>query len=162
MEENYHGYVSQLLAAHHPLLFDNELESLINRSTFLIRFPSRQLPGQKASACTCPGEDHPGPNVRVGRGAPESTSLCSRSYHWHELASDLRVHSLVDIIEGQVDYRGVGSASQSIQVAPIDAGYAWKNSTPDTVVCQYLSPSAPLSSSIEQHDGSLIFYVCLT
>lgn len=29
------------------------------------------LPGQKLSACTCPGGDHPGPNVGVGRGAPE-------------------------------------------------------------------------------------------
>lgn len=29
------------------------------------------LPGQKLSACTCQGEDHPGPNVGVGRSAPE-------------------------------------------------------------------------------------------
>jgi hypothetical protein len=29
------------------------------------------LPGQKLSACTCAGGDHPGPNVGVGRGAPE-------------------------------------------------------------------------------------------
>lgn len=29
------------------------------------------LPGQRLPACTCPGEDHPGPNVNVGRGAPE-------------------------------------------------------------------------------------------
>lgn len=29
------------------------------------------LPGQRVSACTCPGEDHPGPNVQTGRGAPE-------------------------------------------------------------------------------------------
>jgi len=29
------------------------------------------LPGQKLSSCTCKGEDHPGPNVGVGRGAPE-------------------------------------------------------------------------------------------
>ncbi|KAI5478650.1 glycoside hydrolase family 16 protein [Pseudohyphozyma bogoriensis] len=65
------------------------------------------LPGQRVSACTCPGEDHPGPNVGVGRGAPE-----------------------IDVIEGQVDSRGVGSASQSIQVAPMDAGYLWKNTTP--------------------------------
>src|SRR5882724_7993120 len=37
-------------------------------------------PGQKLSACTCPGMDHPGPDVSRGRGAPE-----------------------IDIIEAQVD-----------------------------------------------------------
>lgn len=32
------------------------------------------LVGQRASACTCKDEakEHPGPHVRVGRGAPES------------------------------------------------------------------------------------------
>ncbi|KAI5480288.1 glycoside hydrolase family 16 protein [Pseudohyphozyma bogoriensis] len=65
------------------------------------------LGGQRASACTCEGEDHPGPNVGVGRGAPE-----------------------LDIIEAQVDSRGIGSASQSLQLAPFDSGYEWKNSTP--------------------------------
>ncbi|KAM0791358.1 hypothetical protein ACM66B_005825 [Microbotryomycetes sp. NB124-2] len=69
------------------------------------------LPGQRLSACTCPGEDHPGPSNNVGRGAPE-----------------------IDINEMQVDYRGTGSTSQSIQFAPIDAGYAWKNETPETVM----------------------------
>lgn len=34
----------------------------------------------------------------------------------------------------QVDYTGVGSTSQSIQFAPIDAGYSWKNETPETVM----------------------------
>lgn len=29
------------------------------------------LPGQRMSACTCPGEDHAGPDVTVGRGVPE-------------------------------------------------------------------------------------------
>ena len=29
------------------------------------------LPGQRLSACTCAGEDHPGPDVTVGRGVPE-------------------------------------------------------------------------------------------
>ncbi len=33
------------------------------------------LPGQRTSACTCPGEDHPGPNVRVSRSAPEIDAL---------------------------------------------------------------------------------------
>src|SRR6266545_2180275 len=40
------------------------------------------LPGQKLSACTCPGSDHPGPRVDVGRGVPE-----------------------IDIIESQVSQR---------------------------------------------------------
>ena len=54
----------------------------------------------RLSACTCPGGDHPGPSVNVGRGAPE-----------------------IDIFEAQVSYsapRGgrVGTVSQSAQVAP--------------------------------------------
>ncbi|BGP16403.1 hypothetical protein JCM10213v2_004405 [Rhodosporidiobolus nylandii] len=69
------------------------------------------LPGQRASACTCEGEDHPGPNVRVGRGAPE-----------------------IDVTEQQVDWRGTGSTSQSIQFAPMDAAYGWKNSTPEMTI----------------------------
>lgn len=59
------------------------------------------LEGQRASACTCSGEDHPGPNVRVGRSAPE-----------------------LDILEAQV-LNGHGEASQSLQIAPFDANYAW-------------------------------------
>jgi hypothetical protein len=41
------------------------------------------LPGQRVSACTCAGEDHPGPVNTKGRGAPEidaievSPSLCT-------------------------------------------------------------------------------------
>jgi beta-glucan synthesis-associated protein KRE6 len=65
------------------------------------------LDGQRASACTCPGEDHPGPNVNVGRGGPE-----------------------IDIFEAQAYYFGdgtKGSVSQSIQIAPMDGGYHWNN-----------------------------------
>ncbi|CAD6582269.1 MAG: hypothetical protein CYPHOPRED_001879, partial [Cyphobasidiales sp. Tagirdzhanova-0007] len=64
------------------------------------------LNGQRASACTCPGNPHPGPNNGVGRGAPE-----------------------VDILEAQVDYRGYGTASQSIQIAPFDPEWLWNNDT---------------------------------
>lgn len=64
------------------------------------------LQGQRTSACTCRGEDHPGPNVGVGRGAPE-----------------------IDINEAQVDWRGYGTASQSIQIAPFDDGYNWDNTS---------------------------------
>ncbi|GAA5943225.1 uncharacterized protein JCM15063_005298 [Sporobolomyces koalae] len=68
------------------------------------------LSGQRFSACTCPADasEHPGPNVRTGRGAPE-----------------------IDALEGQIWPTGnTGSASQSIQVAPFTSGYLWKNSTP--------------------------------
>ncbi|GAV53267.1 hypothetical protein ZYGR_0AI05510 [Zygosaccharomyces rouxii] len=57
------------------------------------------LPGQRLSACTCDGEDHP--NQGVGRGAPE-----------------------IDMIEGEVDtVLKTGIASQSLQVAPFDIWY---------------------------------------
>ncbi|KAG9030154.1 hypothetical protein FRB95_004292 [Tulasnella sp. JGI-2019a] len=56
-------------------------------------------PGQRLSACTCPGSDHPGPSVSVGRGAPE-----------------------LDIIETEV-LDNTGKASQSLQVAPYDLNY---------------------------------------
>ncbi|GAA5838851.1 hypothetical protein JCM3766R1_004228 [Sporobolomyces carnicolor] len=69
------------------------------------------LRGQRFSSCTCPGEDHPGPDVSVGRGAPE-----------------------IDVTEQQVDWRGTGSTSQSIQFAPMDAGYEWLNTTPHTTI----------------------------
>lgn len=59
------------------------------------------LPGQKLSACTCPGSDHPGPRHNVGRAAPE-----------------------VDIIEAEVLHQRragrVGAVSQSAQIAPFD------------------------------------------
>ena len=58
-------------------------------------------PGQKMSACTCKGEDHPGPSHKVGRGSPE-----------------------VDLIEAVVEGHGSassrGGASQSMQLAPYD------------------------------------------
>ncbi|GAA5986587.1 hypothetical protein JCM5350_008308 [Sporobolomyces pararoseus] len=69
------------------------------------------LRGQRLSSCTCEGEDHPGPDVSVGRGAPE-----------------------IDLTEQQVDWRGTGSTSQSIQFAPMDAGYQWLNTTPHTTL----------------------------
>lgn len=57
------------------------------------------LPGMRLPACTCGGEDHPSPGL--SRSAPE-----------------------IDAIEASVDFlpghNGVGSASQSFQVAPFD------------------------------------------
>jgi hypothetical protein len=61
------------------------------------------LPGQRLSSCTCPGEDHPGPDVSVGRSAPE-----------------------VDIVEAQIDVGRTpwtGVVSQSLQLAPFDDYY---------------------------------------
>lgn len=58
-------------------------------------------PGQKLSGCTCKGEEHPGPNTRTGRGAPE-----------------------IDIIEAQNSNaagRMQGEVSQSAQIAPYGA-----------------------------------------
>ncbi|KAJ8592056.1 glycoside hydrolase family 16 protein [Rhizopogon salebrosus TDB-379] len=67
------------------------------------------LPGQRLSACTCPGESHPGPVRKngdyVGRSAPE-----------------------IDIFEATID-GGVGKVSQSAQWAPFNAGYIWLNTS---------------------------------
>ena len=65
------------------------------------------LPGQRLSACTCSGEDHPGPSTNIGRNAPE-----------------------IDVVEaGANPTNGYPLASQSFQVAPFDAGYEWDNSS---------------------------------
>ncbi|WFD41641.1 hypothetical protein MPSI1_000272 [Malassezia psittaci] len=64
-----------------------------------------KLPGMRSSACTCKGQDHPGPNNGVARSAPE-----------------------IDILELQVqtvDGEKGSFASQSYQVAPFDSGYNW-------------------------------------
>ncbi|KAH8915715.1 glycoside hydrolase family 16 protein [Atractiella rhizophila] len=73
-------------------------------------------PGQKLSACTCPGADHPGPMRNgkfAGRGGPE-----------------------IDILEAQSWFAGkVGaSVSQSIQVAPFDAGYKFRDDSAATTI----------------------------
>lgn len=66
--------------------------------------PLSSLPGQKLSACTCPGSDHPGPRHDVGRAAPE-----------------------VDIIEAEILWQNpggpIGAVSQSAQIAPYDFQY---------------------------------------
>ena len=70
------------------------------------------LPGQRLSACTCPGGDHPGPSVDVGRGAPE-----------------------IDILEAQIDTtRFVGQVSQSLQLAPFNNQYIFNNATTSTPI----------------------------
>lgn len=69
------------------------------------------LPGQRVSACTCPGEEHPGPSNSVGRGVPE-----------------------IDILEAEKNKTdgGVGQVvSQSAQFAPFTHDYLYINDTED-------------------------------
>ncbi|WVQ84132.1 hypothetical protein IAT38_006279 [Cryptococcus sp. DSM 104549] len=69
--------------------------------------PLSFLPGQRCSACTCPGEDHPGPDVSVGRASPE-----------------------IDIVEAQIIISEArGEVSQSFQVAPYDDYYQFANTS---------------------------------
>ncbi|PWN95541.1 SKN1-domain-containing protein [Tilletiopsis washingtonensis] len=69
------------------------------------------LPGQRLSACTCSGDDHPGPTRSdgsyVGRSAPE-----------------------IDVFEAQVSNER-GDVSLSGQFAPFNAGY-WLNNASGT------------------------------
>ncbi|KAM0755637.1 glycoside hydrolase family 16 protein [Meredithblackwellia eburnea MCA 4105] len=76
--------------------------------------PLSYLPGQRLSACTCAGEEHPGPNPSVGRGAPE-----------------------IDVLEAGIGYRNganEGAVSQSAQFAPFDAQYLFNDQAPATTV----------------------------
>ncbi|KIP01971.1 glycoside hydrolase family 16 protein [Phlebiopsis gigantea 11061_1 CR5-6] len=68
------------------------------------------LPGQRLSACTCAGEDHPGPTVNQGRGAPE-----------------------IDILEVERNKTSGGGqvVSQSAQFAPFTHDYDYGNDTTD-------------------------------
>ena len=73
-----------------------------------------QLPGQKTSACTCPGSDHPGPSTSVGRGVPE-----------------------IDIFEAQINTSVLpyqGGVSQSLQIAPFDYDYNYVTTSPSTTI----------------------------
>lgn len=61
------------------------------------------------SACTCSGSEHPGPDVSVGRGAPE-----------------------IDILEAQKNKLGTGGkVSQSAQFAPFNHDYVSSNTSSD-------------------------------
>ncbi|KAH7101375.1 beta-glucan synthesis-associated [Auriculariales sp. MPI-PUGE-AT-0066] len=95
------------------------------------------LPGQKLSACTCPGEDHPGPMVNGkfrGRGAPE-----------------------IDVFEAQRCKRrgdnARGCVSQSAQFAPFTSLYnhvydepAFTIHTPERTEANYFRGSATQQS----------------
>lgn len=74
--------------------------------------PLSFLPGQRLSACTCQGSDHPGPRVGVGRGVPE-----------------------IDIYEAQYDtFLRQPQVSQSYQVAPYNYQYKYNNASPATTI----------------------------
>ncbi len=81
-------------------------------------------PGQRLSACTCPGEDHPGPKDSsgnfVGRSAPE-----------------------IDILEAQVG-GGIGGVSQSGQWMPANYHYELINTTGTEY--QFFQPTSQLNS----------------
>jgi hypothetical protein len=63
-----------------------------------------------SSACTCPGEDHPGPSPNKGRGAPE-----------------------IDVLEAEHNKQGSGGViSQSAQFAPFTHDYLFNNDTDDS------------------------------
>lgn len=84
------------------------------------------LPGMRLPACTCSGEDHPTPGL--SRSAPE-----------------------IDAIEASVSYlpgfNGIGSASQSFQVAPFDV--LWR---PDT---EYIEVYDPRISGMNNYQGGI-------
>jgi len=76
------------------------------------------LPGQRLSACTCAGEDHPGPKAFdgsfFGRGVPE-----------------------IDVFEATVDpLAKIGKVSQSAQWAPFNLHYQANNSDQNIVVLE--------------------------
>ncbi|GAA5859034.1 hypothetical protein JCM8547_003976 [Rhodosporidiobolus lusitaniae] len=100
------------------------------------------LPGQKLSACTCPSDrdEHPGPDVTVGRGAPE-----------------------IDIIEAQMAYNSrtrtlQGAVSQSAQFAPYDDAYEFRNNTPYTTVHSSLTELNSYKGGVYQQATSGVTY----
>lgn len=74
--------------------------------------PLSFLPGQRVSACTCPGSDHPGPSTSQARNVPE-----------------------IDIFETQVEVSDfTGEVSQSFQVAPYNYQYQFNNDSSVTPI----------------------------
>ncbi|WVQ75724.1 hypothetical protein IAR50_005354 [Cryptococcus sp. DSM 104548] len=91
------------------------------------------LPGQRTPSCTCEGEDHPGPNVGVGRAAPE-----------------------IDIVEAQIVIAdGVGQVSQSLQLAPFDDYYQYDNTSVTQYNTSITSFNSYLGGTYQQAASSL-------
>lgn len=83
--------------------------TIIVSAILLIRFSRANHTIHIASACICPGEDHPGPANNKGRGAPE-----------------------IDALEAEKDKEEAGQvASQSAQFAPFTHDYLYGNSSAD-------------------------------
>ncbi|KAF7346106.1 Beta-glucan synthesis-associated [Mycena sanguinolenta] len=96
------------------------------------------LPGQRVSACTCPGEDHPGPDVSVGRGVPE-----------------------IDILEAQIDVSQSpyeGQVSQSFQCAPFNINWDFDN-TSTTFASETLTKFNGYRGSQTQQAVSALTYI---
>jgi len=103
------------------------LSSTASRAKY--NFELSWLTGQKLSACTCSGEDHPGPSVLVGRGAPE-----------------------IDVLEAEKDKMLAGQVvSQSVQVAPFTHDYDYAN---DTAAEFLLNASTPTRANV--YKGSAV------
>lgn len=97
------------------------------------------LPGQRLSACTCAGEDHPGPILPDGsfrgRSAPE-----------------------IDVFEAQVDGTLGLTVSQSMQTAPFNMYY---NLTNTTMAYEFFQPESHLNSYTGQNDQQALSGISL-
>ncbi|KAI9463509.1 glycoside hydrolase family 16 protein [Russula earlei] len=97
------------------------------------------LPGQRLSACTCPGESHPGPvhedGSYVGRSAPE-----------------------IDLFEALV-FGNRGQVSQSAQWAPFNAQYAWQNTSDNLYIANptVTSLNTYIGGAFQQTTSGLAF-----
>jgi len=107
-----------------------------NASRAKYNFELSWLSGQKLSACSCPGSDHPGPVVTQGRGAPE-----------------------IDIFEAEKDkHQTTGQvASQSAQFAPFTHDYLYLNATTDEfdIFNQTTVPNTYHGSAVQQAVSAL-------
>jgi beta-glucan synthesis-associated protein KRE6 len=99
--------------------------------------PLSYLPGQRLSACSCPGSDHPGPQSNSGRGVPE-----------------------IDIIETQVDTAVFqGQVSQSFQTAPYNYKYQFVNTPPATQVYDSNTQLNTYTGGVFQQALSAVTYI---
>jgi beta-glucanase (GH16 family) len=99
--------------------------------------PLSYQPGQRLSSCTCPGQDHPGPNLQTGRGVPE-----------------------IDIFETQVDVSVFeGQVSQSFQVAPYNYQYQFTSTSPATTVQGSQTQFNSYKGGVYQQAASAITYI---
>ena len=67
----------------------------------------------------CPGDDHPGPNNKVGRGAPEIDILEAQGQDFLSTFCGRHLKRFV-----LVDYHGYGTASQSVQIVSVDLPFS--------------------------------------